>query len=246
MNVVLLHSNYRHVSATHVSIFRMMIADCIESDWMIRKMTNVVQICVLCLSFAWYNQNWSLTDTNEGVTEVELHLRNRREMSQCTYRRIQDILREGSEKNWTSVVNSVDLLRQIHLPCSNTCTVILTSTRTVLVIYVCFVKVQTENHHKWNANIITAVNGCTFLLFFNLKDTILVMATFVLVYSDKFSVTINNSRVRMCRRSCSCREDTVFLHISHLEYGLYKGFCILVWYVLQSKIHGAGTRNFRQ
>ena len=144
------------------------------------------------------------------------------------------------------MVNSVDLLCQIHIQRSNTCTVVLTNTRTVLSMHVCFAKVQIEKRHKCNANIIEAINGCTILLCFNLKDTILVMATVILVYSDKFSVSICNSQVHTCRRSCSCREDTVFLHISHLEYGLYKGFCILVSYVLQLKIHSAGTRNFRQ
>ena len=79
-----------HVSASNVSIFRVMRAGCIDWKWLNdQKTTNLVQICVLCLSFAWYSQNWNLASMNEGVTEVGLHLRNRREMSQCTYRRIE-------------------------------------------------------------------------------------------------------------------------------------------------------------
>jgi hypothetical protein len=35
---------------------------------------------------------------NEGVLEIELHLRNKQEMSQCSYRRIQDKLWEESKK----------------------------------------------------------------------------------------------------------------------------------------------------
>jgi hypothetical protein len=126
------------------------------------------------------------------------------------------------------VVKSVDLLHQIHVQFSNTCTVILTNMCTVLSVHVCFAKVQIENHHKCKTNIIEAVNGCTIVLCFNLKNMILAVATVILVYSDKFSVSICSSQVHMCRRSCSCREDIVYLDVSHLEYGLYKGFCILV------------------
>lgn len=123
------------------------------------------------------------------------------------------------------MVNSADLLCQIHIHFSSTCSVILTNTRTVHNGNVCFAKEQIENHHKYNANIIEAVNGRTILLCFNLKDTIIVMATVILVYSDKFSVNICSSRF-ICAKGC--REDTLFLLTSHLEYGLYKGFCILV------------------
>jgi len=136
--------------------------------------------------------------------------------------------KEVKKKKWTSVVNSADSLCQIHIHFSSTCSVILTNTHTVLNGNVCFAKEQIENHHKCNANIVEAVNGCTFLLCFNLKDTIIVMATVILVCSDKFYVNICSNQVHMCRRSCSCREDTLFLLTSHLEYGLYKGFCILV------------------
>ena len=127
-----------------------------------------------------------------------------------------------------STEHKIGMLRQIHIQFSSTCTVMLTNTCTVLSMHVCFAKVQIENRHKCNVNIIEAVKCCTILLCFNLKDTILVMATFIFVYSDKFSVSICISQGHMCRRSRSCREDTVFLHIYLLEYGLHKGFCILV------------------
>ena len=129
------------------------------------------------------------------MTEVELHLQNRREMSWCTYRRIQDKLWEGSEKRWTSVVNSVDLFFQIHLQFSSTCIVILTNTCTVLWnMHVYVAKMQIPNHHRSNANIMEATNGCTILLCFSLKAMILFMATVTHVYSDNFPVSICNSQ----------------------------------------------------